>query len=161
MVSGVDYRLVDAAGNDLPFDGVSQGEVLLRGPWIIESYAKLANGADRFLDGYWRSGDVGVIDKHGYLKITDRLKDVIKSGGEGISSIDMENAIASHPGSARPRSSASSTPPGKNAPSSSPSPTTAPKSRSPRSTPFCRPSPSGSYPTRSSMSTRSRGPAST
>ena len=66
-------------------------------PWIIESYAKLADGADRFLDGYWRSGDVGVIDKHGYLKITDRLKDVIKSGGEWISSIDMENAISSHP----------------------------------------------------------------
>src|SRR2546427_510320 len=73
MVSGVDYRLVDAAGNDLPFDGVSQGEVLMRGPWIIESYAKLADGADRFLDGYWRSGDADVIDKHGYLKITDRL----------------------------------------------------------------------------------------
>ena len=97
MVSGVDYRLVDAAGNDLPFDGVSQGEVLLRGPWIIESYAKLADGTDRFLDGYWRSGDVGAIDKHGYLKITDRIKDVIKSGGEWISSIDMENAITSHP----------------------------------------------------------------
>ena len=97
MVSGVDYRLVDAAGNDLPFDGVSQGEVLLRGPWIIESYAKLAAGTDRFLDGYWRSGDAGVIDKHGYLKITDRIKDVIKSGGEWISSIDMENAITSHP----------------------------------------------------------------
>jgi len=97
MVSGVDYRLVDTAGNDLPFDGVSQGEVLLRGPWIIESYAKLADGTDRFLDGYWRSGDVGAIDKHGYLKITDRLKDVIKSGGEWISSIDMENAITSHP----------------------------------------------------------------
>ena len=80
MVSGVDYRLIDAAGNDLPFDGVSQGEVLLRGPWIIESYAKLADGTDRFLDGYWRSGDAGAIDKHGYLKITDRIKDVIKSG---------------------------------------------------------------------------------
>ena len=87
----------DAAGNDLPFDGLSQGEVLLRGPWIIESYAKLADDTGRFLDGYWRSGDVGVIDKHGYLKITDRLKDVIKSGGEWISSIDMENAITSHP----------------------------------------------------------------
>ena len=91
------YRLVDAAGNDLPFDGVSQGEVLLRGPWIIESYAKLADGTDRFLDGYWRSGDAGAIDKHGYLKITDRIKDVIKSGGEWISSVDMENAITSHP----------------------------------------------------------------
>jgi fatty-acyl-CoA synthase len=71
--------------------------VLLRGPWIIESYAKLADGTDRFLDGYWRSGDVGAIDKHGYLKITDQIKDVIKSGGEWISSIDMENAITSHP----------------------------------------------------------------
>jgi len=86
LVPGVDCRLVDEAGHDVPFDGVSQGEVLLRGPWIIESYHKLEEDTSRFLDGYWRSGDLGTIDPDGYLKLTDRLKDVIKSGGEWISS---------------------------------------------------------------------------
>ncbi|MEB3022829.1 long-chain-fatty-acid--CoA ligase [[Mycobacterium] crassicus] len=95
--NGVDIRIVDADGNDLPHDGTSQGEVLLRGPWIIERYHKLDDDADKFLDGYWRSGDLGTIDANGYLKITDRIKDVIKSGGEWISSIDMENALVSHP----------------------------------------------------------------
>ncbi|WP_328187539.1 AMP-binding protein [Marinobacter sp. OP 3.4] len=93
MVSGVDFRLVDGAGKDVPFDGISQGEVLLRGPWIIEKYHKLEDDGDRFLDGYWRSGDVGTIDQHGYLKLTDRLKDVIKSGGEWISSIDVSGQL--------------------------------------------------------------------
>ncbi|KAK1784565.1 long-chain-fatty-acid--CoA ligase [Rhodococcus qingshengii] len=96
-VCGVDIRLVDAQGNDLPHDGVAQGEVLVRGPWIIERYHNIADDADRFLDGWWRSGDMGRIDGNGYLKLTDRIKDVIKSGGEWISSIDMENAIVSHP----------------------------------------------------------------
>ncbi|ERJ17453.1 phenylacetate-CoA ligase protein [Salinisphaera shabanensis E1L3A] len=97
MAPGVDFRLVDGEDNDVPFDGVSQGEILLRGPWVIERYHKLDDDGDRFLDGYWRSGDVGTIDRHGYLKLTDRLKDVIKSGGEWISSIDMENALTAHP----------------------------------------------------------------
>ncbi|WP_156519440.1 AMP-binding enzyme, partial [Rhodococcus sp. EPR-134] len=96
-VNGIDIRIVDAEGNDLPHDGTSQGEVLLRGPWIIERYHKLDDDADKFLDGYWRSGDVGTIDPNGYLKITDRIKDVVKSGGEWISSIDMENALVAHP----------------------------------------------------------------
>ena len=97
LVPGVDCRIVDADGRDLPFDGVTEGDLLLRGPWIIERYHKLDDDADRVLDGYWRSGDVGTIDEHGYLKITDRLKDVVKSGGEWISSIDMENALVAHP----------------------------------------------------------------
>ena len=97
LVPGVDCRLVDEAGQDVPFDGVSQGEVLLRGPWIIERYHQLEEDTGRFLGGYWRSGDLGTIDPDGYLKLTDRLKDVIKSGGEWISSIDMENAITAHP----------------------------------------------------------------
>ncbi|GAA1327214.1 long-chain-fatty-acid--CoA ligase [Leucobacter albus] len=98
LVNGVDVRVVDAEGNDLPHDGTSQGEVLLRGPWIIESYDKMGadEAADKFLDGYWRSGDVGTVDQHGYLKITDRMKDVVRSGGEWISSIDMENALVGH-----------------------------------------------------------------
>lgn len=94
---GVDVRIVDPEDNDLPHDGNSQGEVLLRGPWITARYHKLDDDADRFLDGYWRSGDIGTIDENGYLKLADRLKDVIKSGGEWISSIDMENAIIAHP----------------------------------------------------------------
>ncbi|QBF47588.1 long-chain-fatty-acid--CoA ligase [Janibacter limosus] len=96
MATGVDFRLVDGDGRDVPFDGVSQGEVLVRGPWIIDSYHAMDDDT-RFHDGYWRSGDVGTIDEHGYLKLTDRLKDVIKSGGEWISSIDMENHLMSHP----------------------------------------------------------------
>jgi fatty-acyl-CoA synthase len=95
--SGVDIRIVDADGNDLPHDGTSVGEVLMRGPWVIERYHKLDDDAGCFLDGYWRSGDVGTIYPNGYLKITDRAKDVVKSGGEWISSIDMENAIVGHP----------------------------------------------------------------
>jgi fatty-acyl-CoA synthase len=96
-LNGVDIRIVDAGGNDLPHDGKSAGEILLRGPWIIQRYHKLDDDGDRFLDGYWRTGDVGCIDENGYLKLTDRIKDVIKSGGEWISSIDMENAIVGHP----------------------------------------------------------------
>jgi fatty-acyl-CoA synthase len=96
-VNGVDIRIVDADGNDLPHDGISQGEVLLRGPWITERYHNLDDDGERFLDGWWRTGDVGKIDSDGYLKLTDRLKDVVKSGGEWISSIDMENLLLAHP----------------------------------------------------------------
>ncbi|MFV0534137.1 MAG: long-chain-fatty-acid--CoA ligase [Cumulibacter sp.] len=100
-LSGVDFRIVDADNNDLPHDGSAQGEVLLRGPWIIEKYHNLQESpeesAARFHEGYWRSGDVGMISDTGYLKLTDRIKDVVKSGGEWISSIDMENAILGHP----------------------------------------------------------------
>lgn len=97
--SGIDILIVDADGNELPHDGESVGEVLIRGPWVIERYHKLDDDDNetRFLDGYWRSGDVGTIHPSGYLKITDRIKDVVKSGGEWISSIDMENAIVGHP----------------------------------------------------------------
>ena len=96
MLTGVDFRLVDAEDHDLPFDGVAQGELLLRGPWITSSYHDL-NEPERFHEGYWRSGDVATIDQHGYVKVVDRIKDVIKSGGEWISSIDMENALTAHP----------------------------------------------------------------
>lgn len=98
-VAGVDIRLVDGAGKDVPWDGVTQGEICMRGPWVTGTYHNMAEAdrADRFLDGYWRSGDVGTIDADGYLKVTDRLKDVIKSGGEWISSIDMENLLLAHP----------------------------------------------------------------
>ncbi|MEO7129774.1 MAG: AMP-dependent synthetase, partial [Dermatophilaceae bacterium] len=86
-------------GNDAPWDGVTAGEICVRGPWVTASYHGMSDEdlVDRFIDGWWRSGDVGTIDADGYLKVTDRLKDVIKSGGEWISSIDMENLLLSHP----------------------------------------------------------------
>lgn len=96
-IIGVELKVVDPSGEEMPHDGTSMGEVLMRGPWITESYYQLPDNADRFLDGWWRSGDVGVIYPNGYLKLTDRLKDVIKSGGEWISSIDMENAMLDNP----------------------------------------------------------------
>ncbi|MFQ4150415.1 long-chain-fatty-acid--CoA ligase [Arthrobacter sp. LAPM80] len=98
-VAGVDIRLIDASGNDAAWDGTTQGEVCVRGPWITRGYHNMPDDdeKDRFIDGYWRSGDVGTIDADGYLKVTDRIKDVIKSGGEWISSIDMENLLLSHP----------------------------------------------------------------
>ncbi|WP_350269564.1 long-chain-fatty-acid--CoA ligase [Brevibacterium sp. CBA3109] len=96
-IIGVELKIVDPAGEEMPHDGKSMGEVVMRGPWITESYFQLPDNADRFLDGWWRSGDVGVIYPNGYLKLTDRLKDVIKSGGEWISSIDMENAMLDNP----------------------------------------------------------------
>lgn len=97
MMPGVDFRLLDADGRDLPFDGVAVGEICVRGPWITASYHDLPDDGDRFVDGYWRSGDVGSIDPEGYVKVSDRIKDVVKSGGEWISSIDMENALVGHP----------------------------------------------------------------
>ena len=98
-VTGVDVRLIDGTGNDVAWDGVTQGEICMRGPWVTRTYHNMPEDdrAGRFHDGYWRSGDVGTIDADGYLKVTDRVKDVIKSGGEWISSIDMENLLLSHP----------------------------------------------------------------
>lgn len=97
MLTGVDFKLIGAAGETLPHDGRSIGEICVRGPWITASYHEMPGSEDRFSDGYWRTGDVGTIDADGYLKLADRIKDVIKSGGEWISSIDMENALVGHP----------------------------------------------------------------
>jgi fatty-acyl-CoA synthase len=94
---GIDVEIRGAQDQPLPHDGESVGEITMRGPWITTSYHNLPDAADRFVDGYWRSGDAGSISALGYLKLTDRLKDVIKSGGEWISSIDMENALIGHP----------------------------------------------------------------
>jgi fatty-acyl-CoA synthase len=96
--TGIDIAIRGPDGTDLPHDGVSVGEICVRGPWIAAKYHEMLDSEDRFTeDGYWRSGDVGTIDPSGYLKVADRIKDVIKSGGEWISSIDMENAIMAHP----------------------------------------------------------------
>jgi len=99
IVSGLDVKIIDEKANQLPHDGKSSGEILLRGPWITRSYYNAPEAKDSFTeDGYFKSGDAGSLDPEGYLKITDRIKDVIKSGGEWISSIDMENTLMSHPG---------------------------------------------------------------
>ncbi|MGH8461782.1 MAG: long-chain-fatty-acid--CoA ligase, partial [Stenotrophobium sp.] len=92
---GVDMKTVDAKGVELPRDGKSSGELLVRGPWIIDTYYKVDKSP--LVDGWFPTGDVANIDADGYLQITDRSKDVIKSGGEWISSIDLENVAMAHP----------------------------------------------------------------
>jgi 3-(methylthio)propionyl---CoA ligase len=89
-VFGVDMKIVDADGRELPRDGKQCGELLVRGPWIIQNYFK-GEGGDPLVDGWFPTGDVALIDADGYMQITDRSKDVIKSGGEWIGSIDIEN----------------------------------------------------------------------
>ncbi|HCR65964.1 MAG TPA: long-chain fatty acid--CoA ligase, partial [Oceanicaulis sp.] len=97
LLFGVEMRTVDDDGNVLPRDGQSAGHIHVRGPWIIDSYYRGA-GPDSFTDdGWFKTGDVGHIDQDGYMTITDRSKDVIKSGGEWVSSIDLENAAMGHP----------------------------------------------------------------
>jgi 3-(methylthio)propionyl---CoA ligase len=95
VIYGVDMRIVDDAGRELPQDGVAFGELQVRGPWVIDRYF----GADvsPLVDGWFPTGDVATIDADGFLQITDRSKDVIKSGGEWISSIDLENIAVAHP----------------------------------------------------------------
>ncbi len=98
VAAGVDLRLVDEEGREQPWDGRSMGEMQVRGPWVASSYYNNPESADRFTpDGWFRTGDVAVIDPEGYVQITDRTKDLIKSGGEWISSIDVETMIMGHP----------------------------------------------------------------
>jgi fatty-acyl-CoA synthase len=99
-VYGVEMKIVDPAGRELPWDGQQSGDLLVKGPWIISGYFK-GEGGDPLRhdpDGDWfPTGDVATIDPDGFLQITDRSKDVIKSGGEWISSIDVENIAMAHP----------------------------------------------------------------
>ena len=96
---GVDMKIVDPDGHELPWDGKVYGDLLVKGPWIISEYfkGKDEKGDSPLVDGWFPTGDVGTIDADGYLQITDRSKDVIKSGGEWISSIDVENIAMAHP----------------------------------------------------------------
>ncbi|HEV7732465.1 MAG TPA: long-chain fatty acid--CoA ligase [Candidatus Binatia bacterium] len=96
-VPGVELRVVDDAGTPLPWDGKSVGELQVRGPWITAGYYNDERSADAFQDGWFRTGDVVNIDADGYMQITDRAKDVIKSGGEWISSVELENTLIGHP----------------------------------------------------------------
>ena len=95
-IFGVDLRIVDENGSELPWDGKAFGDLQVRGPWVIKSYFK-GEGGDPLKDGWFPTGDVVTIDPDGYIQITDRSKDVIKSGGEWISSIDLENIAIEHP----------------------------------------------------------------
>ena len=98
VVAGVNLRIVDADDEVVPWDGKTMGEIQVRGPWVAAAYYNSPESADRWTeDGWFRTGDVAVIDAEGYIQITDRIKDVIKSGGEWISSIDLENMIVAHP----------------------------------------------------------------
>ena len=95
-IFGVDMKIVDDAGKELPWDGQTYGNLLVKGPWIISSYFK-NEGGDVLQDGWFPTGDVATINADGYMQITDRSKDVIKSGGEWIGSIDLENIAMAHP----------------------------------------------------------------
>jgi fatty-acyl-CoA synthase len=92
----VDVRIMGDDG-EVPWDGESTGEIEVRGPWIASDYYEDPSGADKFHDGWLRTGDIASIDEQGFLRITDRAKDLIKSGGEWISSVELENALMSHP----------------------------------------------------------------
>ena len=96
IVAGVELRICDDDGNELPWDGDAQGEIEIRGPWITGSY-HLDPDPEKFHDGWLRTGDVASIEPDGFVMISDRAKDVIKSGGEWISSVDLENTLMSHP----------------------------------------------------------------
>ena len=100
-IFGVDMKIVNEAGEELPWDGKAYGDLLVRGPWIIASYFKGEGGDPLRYDaqghGWFPTGDVATIDADGFMQITDRSKDVIKSGGEWISSIDVENIAMAHP----------------------------------------------------------------
>ena len=97
MLAGVELRLVHPeTGAAVPHDGRSIGELELRGPWITASYLSEADPG-KFHDGWLRTGDIGTLDPDGYVRLTDRAKDAVKSGGEWISSIALEAEVAAHP----------------------------------------------------------------
>jgi fatty-acyl-CoA synthase len=93
----VELRVVGEDGQVAPWDGQSAGELEARGPWVARAYYEDPGSADRFHDGWFRTGDVASIDPHGYVRLLDRTKDLVKSGGEWISSVDLENVIMGHP----------------------------------------------------------------
>jgi acyl-CoA synthetase (AMP-forming)/AMP-acid ligase II len=95
-IYGVDMKIVGAEGGELPWDGKTYGDLYVKGPWVVREYFK-GEGGDPLVDGWFPTGDVATIDAEGYMQITDRSKDVIKSGGEWISSIDVENIAVAHP----------------------------------------------------------------
>lgn len=97
-IAGVEMRIVNDDGEELPWDGTTMGELQVRGPWVVRDYFKLDGSSDSFTaDGWFRTGDVVTISEDGYMTITDRTKDLVKSGGEWISSVELENLLMAHP----------------------------------------------------------------
>lgn len=96
-VPGIELRAIDEQGQEIPWNGKAFGEMEVRGPWVISGYYNDERSAESFHDGWFRTGDVVTIDPEGYILIVDRAKDLVKSGGEWISSQDLENVIMSHP----------------------------------------------------------------
>jgi fatty-acyl-CoA synthase len=95
---GVELRICSESGEELPWDGATMGEVQVRGPWVAKSYYKLELSREHFTeDGWFRTGDVATVDNDGFMQITDRTKDLVKSGGEWISSLAIESALMAHP----------------------------------------------------------------
>ena len=97
ILSGIDMKIVDGSGRELPWDGKQFGDLMVRGPWVCSAYFGDPPGSACEADGWFATGDVATIDPDGFMEITDRSKDVIKSGGEWISSIALENIAVSHP----------------------------------------------------------------
>jgi fatty-acyl-CoA synthase len=97
-VAGIELRVLDGEGKEVAWDGKTMGELVARGPWVAASYYNDERSADSFTaDGWFRTGDVVTILPNGYMEIADRTKDLIKSGGEWVSSVALENALMAHP----------------------------------------------------------------
>lgn len=98
LVPGLEMRILDANGREVEHNGKDMGELLIRGPWVLKEYYKDSKKtAESFMDGWFRTGDIVTIDAFGYLQVVDRTRDLIKSGGEWISSVDLENTLMGHP----------------------------------------------------------------
>jgi acyl-CoA synthetase (AMP-forming)/AMP-acid ligase II len=97
VVPGISFRVMAEDGTEVPWDGKSMGEIQVKGNWVAATYYNDPNADERFDDGWLRTGDVAVVDEHGYLQIVDRTKDLVKSGGEWISSVELEGALMGHP----------------------------------------------------------------
>ena len=97
-LAGIEMRIADGSGASLPWDGVTMGELQVRGPWVAKSYYKVERSREHFTpDGWFRTGDIATISPDGCMQIVDRTKDLVKSGGEWISSVNLENALMEHP----------------------------------------------------------------
>ena len=97
IAPGIEMKLVDDDGEEAEWDGEQRGELWFRGPWVADAYVDDERSADTFVNGWYHSGDIASIDPNGYIQIVDRVKDMVKSGGEWISSVDLESAIMAHP----------------------------------------------------------------
>jgi fatty-acyl-CoA synthase len=97
VVPGIRFRVVAEDGSEVPWDTKSMGEVQVKGNWVAAAYYNDPTGAERFSEGWLRTGDVVVVDEHGFMQLVDRTKDLVKSGGEWISSVELESALMGHP----------------------------------------------------------------